>query len=185
MLEKYAVLAVMKVILGRPAKRFSVREAAKATGLSVNACKYSLDFMLGKGMVRLEKIGKTYQYQASLDSYMARQWKVLFSLEELDGAGIVQAILKTGRSIMSIILYGSTAMGRDDAASDIDVLVIADTDMAGKKSIAALAHGTRREINISVYSPYEWREKAKRDRVFYEQAVMDCIVLYGERPVVL
>jgi len=185
MLERYALLKVMESVLANPRKRFSVRETARIAGVSVNAGKYSLDSMLEKGLVRLEKVGRTYQYQADLDNYLARQWKVLFSLDELDKAGVIDGILKTGMGILSIVLYGSAAIGKDDENSDIDIIVIADTDQAGKKRIASLAHGTRRELNISVYSPYEWKEKARRDRIFYEHVVMDAVVLYGERPVVL
>ncbi|MFH1393939.1 MAG: nucleotidyltransferase domain-containing protein [Candidatus Micrarchaeota archaeon] len=185
MLEKYALVKVMKRILSNPAKRHSVRETAKLAGVSVNASKYSLDYMMKKGMLKLEKIGKTYQYQVDLDSYLARQWKVLFSLEELDHAGVVGRIIGTGQSILSIILYGSTAIGQDDDKSDIDIIVIADSGQAGKREIAALATGTRREINISVYSPGEWKKKAEADKIFYEHVIVDSIALHGEKPVVL
>jgi predicted nucleotidyltransferase len=157
----------------------------KATGLSVNACKYSLDFMLRKGLVGLDKVGRTYQYQADLDNYLARQWKTVFSLEELEKVQIVRNILETGKGVIGITLYGSVAIGRDDRNSDIDVLVIADTDQKGKRQIAALAHGTERELNISVYTPSEWKEKAKKDRIFYEHVIIDSISLYGEKPVVI
>ena len=185
MLEKYALIRVMELVLTVPTKRFSVRETAKISGVSVNASKYSLDFMLKKSLIRLEKIGRTYQYQANLDNFLTRQWKTLFSLEELERAGIVESIVKTKQSILSIILYGSVAVGRDDENSDIDIIVIADTDQEGKKEIASFAHGTKREVNISVYSPYEWKEKAKKDTIFYEHVIIDSIALYGEKPVIL
>ncbi len=185
MLERYAPTKVMKTVLTNPRKRFSVRGTAKNAGVSVNASRYSLDFMHEKKLVKLEKIGRTYQYGADLDNYLTRQWKVLFSLDELDGVGVVDGILKTKKSILTIILYGSVAIGRDDENSDIDIIVIADTDFHGKKEIAAHAHGTKREINISVYSPYEWKEKAGKDKIFYDHVITDSIVLYGEKPVVL
>ena len=185
MLDKYAALKAMKNILTNPTRKFSVRELARSTGLSVFATKHSLDFMLEKEMVTLEKVGRTYQYKANLDNYLARQWKVTFTLEELNKAKVVSNILKTEKSILSIIIYGSTAIGRDDENSDIDIIVIADTSPAGMKEIAKQAHGTEREINISAYSPQNWKEKAKKDKIFYEHVIIDSIALFGEKPVVL
>ena len=185
MIEKYALVTAMKEVLTYPIKKFSVHELARATKLSVNASKYSLDYMLAKALVKRDKVGKTYQYQADLENYLARQWKVLFSLEEIDKARIVENILKTKKTILSIILYGSTAIGRDVETSDIDILVIADTDWNGKKSILACAIDTSREPNITVYSSQEWRKKAEVDKIFYEHVIIDSIVLYGQKPVVL
>ncbi|MBU0532569.1 nucleotidyltransferase domain-containing protein [Candidatus Micrarchaeota archaeon] len=183
MLNKYAIIRVIEHVLCNPTKRFSIRELARITGLSVNASRYALEFMYKKDLVKLEKIGRTYQYQANLDNYIARQWKILFSLEEIEN--VVKMILETERSILNIILYGSVAIGKDDKNSDIDILVIADTDMKGKKVIAVAAHGTKREVNISIYSPQEWRVKASEDKIFYEHVIVDSIALYGEKPVVL
>ena len=94
-------------------------------------------------------------------------------------------MLKTNKDIFSIILYGSCALGRDDEDSDIDIIVIADTNINGKKEITALSAGTTREINISVYTPSEWRRKANVDKIFYEKVIIDSISLYGNKPVVL
>jgi predicted nucleotidyltransferase len=185
MIEKYALIKALKKILKSPRDKFSVRELARQAGLSANAANYSLNFMHKNNMVTLEKIGRTYQYRANLDNYLARQWKVLFSIQEIAEAGIVEKILQTNKKIISVVLYGSCATGLDNDMSDIDILVIAQTDQKGKKSIFSQAEGTKREINISVYSPSEWREKADKQKAFYETVVIDSIALYGEKPVVL
>ncbi|MFH1221849.1 MAG: nucleotidyltransferase domain-containing protein [Candidatus Micrarchaeota archaeon] len=185
MIEKYALLLAMREVLQNPQKDYSVRELARATGLSVFASKQTLDYLLQKKMITLKKIGKTYQYRAVLENFLTRQWKVIFSLEELDKSMIVERILKTNKGILSIVLYGSAAIGRDDGDSDIDMLVIADTTAEGKKAIASQARGTVKEVNISVYTPEEWRKKAAIDKIFYENVIINSIPLYGEKPVAL
>ncbi len=175
----------MRLVLTHPNKRFSIHEAARASKLSVNACKYSLDYMFQNGMVTQEEIGRTYQYRVNLQSPLAKQWKILFSVEELEARGIIKKILEAKKDVLTILLYGSVAVGRDDELSDIDLLVIADTDREGKKTIASNAHGTAKELNISVYTPLEWKTKARNDKIFYEHVIIDSIVLYGDKPVVL
>lgn len=185
MIEKYALLKIMREVLLNANEKYSVRAAADRSGVSVFAAKHGLDYLYGKDMITLEKIGRTYQYKANLDSYLTREWKRLFSLEEIDTAGVVSAIRRQSEKIFNIVLYGSVAEGRDDALSDIDMLVIAEVDRETKKRILLCAKGTSREINITVYTPAEWRRKANSEKAFYDSAVINSVALYGEKPVVL
>lgn len=184
-LNDYAIVRAMRVVLTRPIKKFSIVELAKETRLAPSAAKYALDYMLKRGLVKDGRIGRIHQYQADLYSYLTRQWKIVFSLEDLHNAKVVEGMLRTRKSILNIALYGSVATGRDDEKSDVDILVIADTDLNGKKEIIAVGTRILREINISVYTPLEWRRKAQADKVFYENVILDSIALYGEKPVVL
>ena len=81
MIENYAFLKVMEEVLGNASARYSVTEAAKKSGVSIFAAKHALDDLYTKGMISLEKIGRTYQYQADLGSYLTRQWKITFMVE--------------------------------------------------------------------------------------------------------
>ncbi|MEK6982039.1 MAG: nucleotidyltransferase domain-containing protein [Candidatus Micrarchaeota archaeon] len=184
MLEKYALVSIMKEVLVNAANRYSVNETARKTKISVFAAKQALDYMYSKGMITLDKVGNTFQYQANKESPLTRQWKILFSLEELDKAKIIQNILDTKKSILSILLYGSCATGKDDQNSDMDLIVVGDLDIKGKREISVLARGTTREINISVYSIMEWKKKKEQDKIFYEHVIIDSVSLYGEKPVV-
>ena len=183
MIEKYALLKIIKEVLGNAGTKYSVNEASRKSGVSVFAAKQCLDYLYKKEMITLEKVGRSYQYRADLDSYLTRQWKIVFSLEEIRDAKIVRNILSQAK-IFSIVLYGSVGNGRDDEKSDVDILVIADADLKGKKRIMQQAKG-RRETNITVYTPAEWRKKAQVDKAFYDNIVIDSISLYGEKPVVL
>lgn len=185
MIKKYALINVMRKILGSSGARYSVRETAKKTGLSVFAAKQALDYMHEKGMISFEKTGPTYQYKADLESFLTRQWKILFTLEEINEAGIIPNILRQSKNISSVVLYGSCGSGRDDALSDIDILVVADVGSDKKKEILSQARGTHREINVQVYTPMEWRKKASVDKAFYDTVVIESVPLYGVKPVVL
>ncbi|MBI5227549.1 nucleotidyltransferase domain-containing protein [Candidatus Micrarchaeota archaeon] len=184
-LNDYAILRAMQTVLIQPLKKFSIVELAKQSKLAPSAAKYTLDYMLKTALVTDERVGQVHQYQANLEYYLTRQWKVLFSLEELQDAKIIENILEQSKSITSILLYGSCAQGTDDELSDFDILVIADVDWKKKKNITSQAHGTTREPNITVYTPLEWRKKAEKNKAFYENVIIHSIVLYGQKPVVL
>ncbi|NYZ76716.1 nucleotidyltransferase domain-containing protein [Candidatus Micrarchaeota archaeon] len=183
MIEKYAVIRAMHAILARPNKKFSIVALAKEAKMAPSAASYALEYMLEEGMVGLEVIGRTHQYKTDLSSFLARQWKVLFSLDEIKKSGFAESVLKKVKNVTSIILYGSVATGRDDEKSDIDIIVIADA----KKTAAVFEKAGigARELNVQIYTPAEWRRKAGVDKAFYDNAIIDSIVLYGEKPVVL
>lgn len=72
--------------------------------------------------------------------------------------------LRRVRGVRAAVLYGSFAAGREDAASDIDVLVVGDTKLSEIIStIAPLERRFRRDINVTVYSPYEFARKKSSD----------------------
>src|ERR1700692_2952797 len=67
-----------------------------------------------------------------------------------------------GNNIQSAFIYGSVARSREHAMSDVDVMVIgraglADLSPALRKAEARLG----REVNVTAYSPEEFREKIK------------------------
>ncbi len=54
-------------------------------------------------MITLEKIGRTYQYKADLDNFLTREWKRIFSLEQIHNANIVKKIIEHKK--YSILFY--------------------------------------------------------------------------------
>ncbi|MFH1751374.1 MAG: nucleotidyltransferase domain-containing protein [archaeon] len=182
MLEKYALVHAMQVLTAVPSKSFSVRGLAREAKLSPGASRIALDYMHKKGMVSLKVIGKTYQYKASLDNALCRQWKTLFNVNELNDSKIVNEIIKRIPLVQSILLYGSLAKGTNDMKSDVDLLVIS---LKKTKTDLRFVNKIKKEVNVTVFSWNEWRKKAVKDKVFYENVIFDSIVLFGERPVVL
>ncbi|MDO8537383.1 MAG: nucleotidyltransferase domain-containing protein [archaeon] len=182
MLEKYALIKAIQVVLVDSSKSFSVRGLAREASLSPGSAGLSLNFMHKRGIVLLKIVGKTHQYRANLESPLCRQWKILFNLDKIADSKIVEELLKKFPQINSILLYGSFAKGTNDKKSDIDLLVI-----ASKKSKTDLGFVNKlgKEVNISIISLADWKKKALQDKVFYENVIFDSIVLFGERPVVL
>lgn len=185
MIEMNALQKVMATILGSASTSYSVRGAAKQSGVSVFSAKHALDSLYKKDMLTLNKIGRTYQYKADLRSFLAREWKILFTLEKIHESGLIKKTAENSNRISSIVLFGSAAIGIDDEHSDLDILIIADVAPADRKKILSLPPGMGKEVNRQVYTPEEWRKKASSDKAFYDAVIIDSILLYGRKPVVL
>jgi predicted nucleotidyltransferase len=182
MLEEYSIIKIIQELLSHPVKVYTLRELAKSSDSSKDSVAKALDFMLERGMVSLKVVGPTHQYQADLESTLTRQWKVLFNLEELTQAKLVEEIKSKIPTVQSVLVYGSLAKGINDENSDLDLLVIAGQKSAQKP---VLGKSLKREINPLLINMKEWKSMAEKDKVFYDNVVLDSIVLFGKKPVVL
>ena len=106
--------------------------------------------------------GTRAYFKAETQSPAFRDLQQLF--EKTAGlAPILEQILKpSGNKIQSAFIYGSVARSREHAMSDMDVMVI------GRAGLADLSPALRkaeerlgREVNVTAYSPEEFREKIK------------------------
>ncbi len=181
MIQKYALLKVIMGII-RERGEFTLRETARKLNISSSTTKRMLDYLLAKDIVEKRQRGKNHLFKIK-QHYLARQIKILYSLSEIRSSGIVEELLEKRPEILSIILYGSVARGDDDDRSDIDILVITRKEselpeLTGEQRI-------NREVSFLHYTYTEWKKKAEKDRVFYQQVILNCIPLYGEKPVVL
>jgi predicted nucleotidyltransferase len=68
-----------------------------------------------------------------------------------------------------VYLYGSVALGEDDQASDVDILIVGRLE---KEEILELVEKMReklrKEVKLHVLTPLEYSLLARRDKPFYE-----------------
>lgn len=178
MLEKYALFKVFMAFRST-AKAESVRSIAKAAQVGVSTAKQWCDYLLGKELLTREIMGKMYQYRMNSENVLGRQIKIALNIAEV--LPVVEE-LKTYPEIMTILLYGSGANGKDTPASDIDLLII--TAKPVKIRPLQTEKKLSREMSTNSYTHAEWKKKAVSDRAFYESIIYDSIPLYGERPVI-
>jgi predicted nucleotidyltransferase len=180
MFEKYASMRLLRVFLNAPRKEIHVREAAKLAKVSPGSAKKYLDVFYRKKLLKRRRQANLLLYRGNLENPAFRQMKVAYSIWKITECGLVDHIVSE-IAPSSITLFGSVAHGEDDETSDLDILVI------GKKKTVDLTKFERalgRKINLILFDPKTWREKAKEDRPFYESVVFGGLPLHGELPVV-
>ena len=182
MLYKYALVKLLKAVLEEPETPLTLRQLAAKAGTSPSAAKAGIDWMTKQGMLSKNRVGNAVLHKPRLDSPLTRQWKILFNLQALTESGLLDK-LSSLPGVSSLVLYGSAAHGTNDSKSDIDILVIASERKKIRTSEYAAKLG--REVNVSTFTPSEWRSKAKTSKVFYEQVIINSIALFGKKPVVL
>jgi len=93
---------------------------------------------------------------------------------------IVNAIVE-GCDPEKIILFGSFARGNPDKDSDLDFIIVRETDtprMQRGWEIRKHLLGVHVPLDLKIYTPDEFREHAARQDSFLRQILNESIVLY-------
>src|SRR3984885_16257044 len=153
---------VLAATLGQPDKWWYLSELAGRLGTRPSSLQRELSSLVASGILVHRREGTRAYFKAETQSPVFRDLQQLF--EKTAGlAPILEQVLKPfGNKIQSAFIYGSVARSQEHSMSDVDVMVIgraglADLSPALRKAEARLG----REVNVTAYSPEEFREKIK------------------------
>ncbi len=184
MLEKYAPYNIIQKIIAEDSP-FTIREIARKAEVGTGTAKQWCDFLIHEGILQKKIIGKrNVLLEKNLEDIRLRYIKILFSLDTVQKSGLVNEIRRVCPLILSIILYGSVARGEDDSKSDIDILIISRKPVHKELLRLKAQEKLEKEVTFTACSMQEWREKAKKDKVFYDQIILEGIALFGDKVMV-
>lgn len=152
---------VLGVLFGQPQRRFQSAEVIRLAGSGTGAAHRLLTRLAATGLVTTQRVGNQKHYQANADSPVFAELTGLVR-KTVGLIGPLQvALAPLAGKIAAAFVYGSIAKGTDTAASDIDLMVIAD-DLDYSALFSAL-QGTEqalaRKVNPNLMRPNEWRRK--------------------------
>jgi predicted nucleotidyltransferase len=155
---------LLGLLFGQPERTFQSAELIRLAGSGTGAAHRLLTRLADSGLVHVTRLGNQKHYQANRDSPIFSELHGLV-VKTSGLAGPLRAALSPlAKRIRAAFVYGSVAKGTDRAASDIDLMVIADdVDYADVFSALQAAEGTLgRTVNPNVMSLAEWRRKRKQ-----------------------
>lgn len=140
-----AVLAV----LARTTRAQTGREVALAAGRSPSGVRPVLDRLAEQGLVDSERAGRAYVYTLNREHLAAPAVEELAGLRPALVDRLRQEIAEWSITPSHVSLFGSTARGDGDAASDVDLFIVRPEgveaeDSAWRGQLDKLAEGVRR-----------------------------------------
>ncbi len=148
---------VLGLLLLHPGQRYYLREVARLTGTVPGTLKRELSKLVEAGILNVSKVGNQAHYEANRACPIFEELASI--LRKTSGLADVLAdgLLPLADRIEAAFVFGSMASGKASAASDIDLMVIGETDYA---TVVQLLHPLQqtlaREINPKLYSRAEW-----------------------------
>jgi predicted nucleotidyltransferase len=158
-------IEILEPFLYKPRIEMYQSEVIKKTGIPKTRAIRLLKLLTNHEILTETVSAGTNFYSTSLENPVVKQLKILIIVSKLFD-------LTRGYSDkdIEVYLFGSAAKGEDTASSDIDLLIISDTD---KKTIYDLIdhikNNVDRVVNPVVYKSIEYASLYNKDKAFYEQ----------------
>lgn len=155
---------LLGLLYGQPSRSFFASELIELTGSGSGAVQRELKRLTSSGLLTVTRIGKQKHYQANVECPVFEELRGLVVKTVAMVEPIRQALEPLGDRVMLALIYGSVARGTDTAASDIDLLVVADELILEElySTLAPVEVTLDRRINPTLYTldEYEARKAA-------------------------
>jgi len=174
-------MKIIKYFFDNPYEQIHLRELSRKAKISIYSTKKIADDLVNQRILIEKRQGNQRVLQANIENQFFKQLKIAFSIKKIQDSNIIKYLEEKIPAISSITLYGSTAQGKDDEKSDIDLLIIGQKT---KIDISKYEKKLNREVNLLMMKWSEWRTHAKQDKPFYREIVKDGIALLGDIPVI-
>jgi len=159
---------VLAFVFGQPERSFYATELIGLVGAGSGAVQRELARLEQSGLVTVTRMGTQKHYQANPNSPIFAELRDITQKTVGLADPLREALAPLSSRITAAFVFGSIAKRTDQAASDIDVLVLSDSvDYAD--AFAALQPAEARlarRINPTVYTPANWRRKRNQGNSF-------------------
>lgn len=163
---------ILAATLVQPDKAWYVSELARRMGVPASSLQRELHDLSEVGILKSHRQGRMVYYQANRGSPIFPELRGLL----LKTAGLVdvlaQALRPVAATLRTAFVYGSIAAGNEKNDSDIDLMMVGElspTDFSLPLRRARELLG--REINPTVYTPWEFDRKRESNDPFLKQVL--------------
>jgi len=152
---------VLALLYGQPSRSFFVSELIGLAGSGSGAVQRELKRLSSSGLVTVTRVGKQKHYKANAECPVFEELRGLVVKTVAMVEPIRQALEPLGDRVALALIYGSVARGTDTAASDIDLLVVADEMTLEDlySSLALVETALDRRINPTLFTPAEYEAR--------------------------
>src|ERR1700685_1787676 len=151
-----------------PTARLHLRDVAQR--LNIDPSNLSKEFarLEREGLFRSEVSGRQKYFQLNREYPLFDEVRKIVA-KTIGAAPLISRALVHIDGIDEAYLYGSFARNQQDAASDIDVLIIGSpSEQALAQAAGKLERQLGREINYTVFTPREFKSRRARKDAFLE-----------------
>jgi predicted nucleotidyltransferase len=149
---------VLGLLFGNPSRSYYANELIRLADGGSGAVQRELERLTQCGLVTVRAIGNQKHYQANADSPVFAELCAVARKTFALADPLRDALAPLAPRMLGAFVYGSVARHEDTAASDVDLMVIADKLSYGELlgALEPLADSIGRRVNPTVLSRREW-----------------------------
>ena len=151
-----------------PTARHHLRDLAEQLSIDPSNLSKELRRLEREGLFRSDVSGRQKYFQLNREYPLFDEVRNIVA-KTIGAVPLIAQSFKKVQGIDEAYLYGSFARSQQDAASDIDVLVIgAPREEVLAETVRKLERQLRREVNYTVLTPKEFKSRRVRKDAFLE-----------------
>jgi len=164
---------VFRLLFGPDAHALHLREVERRSGLALGTVRQELNQLVKLGLVETRVDGNRRYYQARKDHPLYPEIRGLV-LKTSGLADLLRDALRKEKRIRVAFVFGSIAQAREQAHSDIDLLVVGEVGLRQvTKLLGGAADKVGREINPKILTPSEFRRRRQTDDPFLSRVLAE------------
>jgi predicted nucleotidyltransferase len=162
---------VFRLLFGLHGEPLHLREMERRSGLAVATVQQELGRLTRIGLVEARPDGNRTYYAAREDHPLFAEIRGLV-LKTTGLADVLRRAFEKEERITLAFIFGSIAQAREQAHSDIDLLIVGDIGLRQvTKLLGGVADKVGREINPKVFTPQEFRRRKRADDPFLSRVL--------------
>lgn len=183
MMDSKSKIRILRLLFRYPEREFTEREIAEMIAMSPNTVNLALRDLRKTNVFAYKRLGRTHSYKCNKGSVHFAVLSPLFDREREIWDSLA-ATLKDGLSgVVTCIIYGSFAEGREEFDSDLDLLVVTKDKPSAEKELEKLADLLRDRYSTAIspviLSPEELEKK--KEMPYIRKALSDGIVIIEDK----
>jgi len=159
--------AILGLLFSHTRETFYLRQIVRASGYGLGPVQRELKLLADAGIIRRAVRGRQVYFQANPECPIFPELKSLMIKTTGIGDILRVALAPIAGQIKIAFIYGSLARGEEGPRSDIDLLVVGDSEYSDVVVKLQTAQQTlAREINPTVYPLSEFKAKVRANHHF-------------------
>jgi predicted nucleotidyltransferase len=173
---------ILALLYGMPDQSFFTRQIARQIGTSAGTVQRELETLSKIGLIDRSATGMQVFYQANPTHPAYAELHSLIAKTAGTFHLLSSALAPLAKKIAFAFVYGSMARGEENAASDVDLIVIGDVSLDEILTpLTSTERNLGRSINPTVFSSKEFKSKLKEGNHFLKSVMRGKkVLLAGE-----
>jgi DNA-binding transcriptional ArsR family regulator len=164
---------IFRLLFGLNGRPLHVRELERRSGLAIGTVRQELARLTKLGLIEARTDGNRRYYTAREDHPLYPEIRNLV-LKTSGLADVLHGALQKEKRIRVAFVFGSIAQAREQAHSDIDLLVVGDIGLREvTKLLSGAAGKVGREINPHVFTPVEFLRRKRASDHFLKSVLSE------------
>ncbi|MDD4049709.1 MAG: nucleotidyltransferase domain-containing protein [Candidatus ainarchaeum sp.] len=178
--SQYTGFKVLSYFIENPNTKIHLNELARKLNVSASSVlKYCNSYVKDTVLFKEKKSNSVF-FSLNNDNVFVKSFKKSYFIGSiLNSSSFSKFIEENKSSLVSLILYGGYSSGNYSENSDVDILIIYNSDKINYNSILNLENVFKKEINITKLSLNQWVKKLNQKDEFITSILNNHVCLWG------